>query len=503
MNIAEYFLQSLQELMTPLGIVYLILGAVAGIVLGSLPGLSGGTLMTLLVPITFKMNIVLVMDLFMAIYIGGMSGGCIGSILLGIPGTNSSLPTTWDGYSLTCKGQPVRALSAAVVSNFIGTVPSIMLAIIACRFVAAWAVKLGPWEYAALCFAAITTVVGLSKGNIAKGLLGVGLALFLACIGSDPINASRRFTFGSIDLYSGIHIINIVLGMFAAKIILLEFATQSKAESGKNIKIQGFQFIRKDYWKNKWVMLRSWVTGAVIGFLPGLGGPAASAIAYANEKNLAKNSEEWGKGEIGGVIAPETANNAACGGAIIPMIALGIPGDMAMIQFIAVLNMQGIEVGPLLTKLQPGIVYMIFTAGILAGIVVLLFEIFGMRLFPAILKIPYHFLYPAVLVLTFIGAYLITGTIFGVFITVLACLLGLFMDYFDIPTMPFSLAYILAGLLEKNVRSALNYSRVGVAEFFTRPLSCFFIVLGLAVLVGHAVLPLIKARRAAKQGTKE
>lgn len=503
MDVMGYFWDSVKILCSVQGILYMVLGCLAGIILGALPGLGGGTLLTLLVPITYKMDIVLTMALFCSIYIGGMSGGCIGSILLGIPGTTSSLPTTWDGYSFTKRGEPVRALSAAVFCNFLGTVPSIFLAIFTCKFIAAWAVNLGPWEYAALCFCAIVMVVGLSDGSIAKGLLGVGIALFISCIGSDPISASPRFTFGILDLYGGVNIINLILGMFAAKILMLEFATKAKLDASAKIKVTGFKLDKTDMLRNKWVIIRSWITGAVVGFLPGLGGPAASAIAYANEKNLAKNKDEWGKGEIGGVIAPETANNACCGGAMIPMISLGIPGDLAMVQFIAVLNIQGINVGPVLMRTNPSVVYMIFTASVLAGITVLLLETFGMRLFPAMLKTPYHFLYPAVLVITFLGAYMVTGTIYGIIVTVAACLLGLALDYFEIPNMPFILAYILAPLLEKNIRQGMNYSLKGISEFFTRPLSCLFIIIGVLVLVFSAVIPTIKQKKAAGKAGAE
>ena len=503
MDIFGYFLDSLRELCSVQGVLFLILGAAAGLILGALPGLGGGALITLLVPITYKMNIVLVMDLFVAIYIGGMSGGCIGSILLGIPGTTSSLPTTWDGYAFTKKGDPVRALSAAVVSNFIGTVPSILLAIFTCRIIAVWAVALGPWEYAALCFCAIVMVVGLSEGNLARGMFGVGLAIFISSIGSDPIDAAKRFTFGSIDLYGGISIISLMLGMFAAKLILTEYATRSRVDASK-IKVSGFRSPAKDFKNNIGLTIRSWIIGAVVGFLPGLGGPAASAIAYTNEKNLAKNKSEWGKGEIGGVIAPETANNACCGGAMIPMIALGIPGDITMVQFIAVLTIQGINAGPMLIRQRPEIVYMMFTAAILAGILCLALETFGMRIFPSILKIPYHYLYPAVLVIAFTGSYMVTNSIFGVIVAVAGCLLGLAFDYFEIPSMPFMLTYILSSLLEKNIRQAMNRSLIGVGEFFTRPLSCLFIVVGIAVLIAHVVLPIVKEKRAAKSaGTQE
>ncbi len=490
----NYLLQSLGTLCSFTGIMYILIGSVAGLLFGSLPGLSGGTIMVLLLPISYKMDPVLAMALFMSIHIGSTCGGCIGSILLGIPGTSGSIATTWDGYEFTKQGDPVRALSAAVVCNFIGTIPSILIAMAACRTLANLGVKLGPWEYAAMCFCAVCMVIGLSKGNMVKGFVGVGLAVLIASIGTDPINGSVRLTFGSMDMYSGINVINIMLGLYAAKLILLEYARRSRGAK-TNIKVRRFKWPGKDLKDNIGNMIRSFVTGAFIGFLPGLGAPTSTVIAYANEKSLAKDSEKWGHGAIGGVIAPEICNNAGIGGAMIPMLALGIPGDAIMVQFMAVMSIHGITSGPMLMKTNPDMVYMLFTAAMVAAVFVLLVQTLGMPMFPKFISFPYHYLYPAIIVVSFLGSYMTAGSIFGVIVTVCACALGLAMDYFDIPIMPFIMTYILASLFEKNVRQAMNFSLVGVQEFFTRPVSLIFIIAGVAVLGMHFVKPLISKVR--------
>lgn len=495
MEVLGYFLDALQELCSVEGVIYVIVGTLAGVVLGAIPGLGSSTLMVVLLPISYRMDITLAMALFISITIGGMSGGCIGSILLGIPGTSSSLCTVFDGYEFTKRGEPARALSNAVFANFLGNVPSVILAIACCKVVATWAVKLGPWEYAALCFCAILMVVGLSKGNMIKSMIGVGFAIFLASVGEDPINASGRFLFfGKLEFLDGFNIISVMLGLFAAKIILLEYARQEKTQNPVNIKVEGFKFPGKDLLKNKWLILRSWITGAVIGFLPGLGGPVAAVMAYSNEKTISKDKEKWGHGEIGGVLSCETANNAAIGGALIPLLALGIPGDAAGVQLIAAMNIQGINVGPMFMREQPQIVYMIFTGALLSGLVVLLYQTLGMKTFPSLLKIPYHFLYSSVIMLAFIGAYMSTGSFYGLIVALCCCVLGLLMDYFDIPTLPFLMAYILSPMLELNIRRGMNYSPNGLSEFFRRPLSCVFIIIGILVLIWGFVGPVIKKR---------
>jgi len=493
MDLFDYLLSALKEIGTVTGIIYIVAGTMAGIVLGAIPGLGSSTLMVVLLPLAYKLNTNLVLGLFISIVIGGMSGGCIGSILLGIPGTSSSLCTVWDGYEFTKKGDPVRPLSAAVTVNFFGTVPSILLAVFACKVIAEWAVKLGPWEYAALCFCAILMVVGLSKGNLVKGMLGVGLALFLASVGEDPINASGRFIlFGRLEFLKGFNIISIMLGLFAAKIILLEYARASKTEEKVDIKVGGYKWPGKDLAKNKWAIIRAWILGAVIGFLPGLGGPVASVMAYSTEKMLAKDKSNWGQGEIAGVMVPEIAKNSAVGGALIPLIALGIPGDASNVQFISALNVKGISVGPMFMREQPLIVYIIFVGAILSGIICLLYETLCMKTFPAILKIPYHYLYSTVIILALTGAYMSSGSFFGLFITLFSCVLGILMDIFGIPSLPFLMAFILSPMLELNIRRGFNYSANGLAEFFRRPISCIFIVVGLAVLLYGFLGPVIK-----------
>ncbi len=482
----QYCVDAVRELITPLGIFYLIGGSLIGLLLGSLPGLSGGTITVLLLPIMYKLNVVLAMALLISIHVGSTSGGCIGSILLGIPGTNSSIATVWDGYEFTKLGDPVRPLSVSVVCNFIGTIPSIIIAMACCKALAAVAVKMGPWEYAGMCFCAIAMVIGLSKGNMVKGFVGVGLAILLASMGPDPIMGTKRLTFDIKSLYSGINVVQLMMGMFAAKVIMVEYARRDKIGLSDKIIVRRFRWPGRDIAENLGNLIRSFFTGAFVGFLPGLGGPTSTVIAYSTEKSLSKEKEKWGRGAIGG--------------ALIPMLALGIPGDGAMVQFMAALQIKGVVIGPLLMKNNPEIAYMLFVGGIVAGLFVLLVEIFGMPMFPSFLKIPYQYLYPAIIAISFIGAYMTCNNMFGVFVCVAACLLGLIMEYFEIPEMPFLMTFILSSLLEKNIRQGLNYSFIGPQEFITRPVSCAFIAVGVIMLLWHIVAPIVKK---AKQKRKD
>ncbi len=493
----QYFIEALKSLLTVEGLIYVIAGSLAGVILGAIPGLGSSTLIVVILPISYKLNPAMTMALFISIVIGGMSGGCIGSILLGIPGTSSSLTTVWDGYEFTKQGDPVRALSAAVTSSFLGTLPSIILAVVLCKAIANWAVRLYYWEYAALCYCAILMVVGLSKGNLAKGLFGAGLAFFVASIGTDLDGSARFIFFKMTQLRSGMNLISIMLGLFAGKIIMLEYARGDKTAK-VDVKVGKFKWPGKDLKNNFVGFIRSWIIGLVIGFMPGLGGPVASIMAYSTENMLAKDKSKWGKGEIMGIISGETAKNSAIGGALIPLIALGIPGDASCVQFIQALQMKNIEPSPLLMTQNPAIVYTLFTAAFLSAIVVVLYETIGMPTFPAILKIPYHYLYSIVVILALTGAYMAQRNFFSLIVMLVCCIIAVLMDVFGISSLPFLMAFILAPQLENNLRKGLAANANGFSMFFTRPISCAFIVIGTLVLVYGFVAPVIKKGRKSK-----
>ena len=469
-------LQALMILFTPLNCIYMLGGCVAGMVLGAIPGLSGGTGLIILLPLTFHMDINSAVALLMGIYIGGVSGGYIGSILLGIPGTTNSIATAFDGYPMTKKGESVRALSAATVANFLGTFPSLLLALVASQWLARWAIKLGPWEYASLIVCALTLVITLSKGNLAKGMLSVALGLFLCSFGFAPICGTPRFTFNNYYLYGGFSMVSLMLGIFAGTTIALEFAQNAKA-SKADIKVSKFQNPTKDFMNNKVNVIRSWVIGVVVGFLPGMGGTLANMLAYAQSKSASKHPEEYGQGCIDGVIAPEVANNASIGGALIPLIALSIPGDGAGTILLAALTLQGVQPGPLFINNNPVLFNIIFIAAMISAIFIFLTQILCMPAFPALLKIPYHFLYPVILVLAVAGAFMATNNMFEIIVFLGAVVLGVLMHYLKLPSSPFILSYVLGQLLEQYLRRGANMDPRGMVSFLCRPVSLIFIII--------------------------
>lgn len=472
----ENILIGLQNVFTPYGLTLSLLGAAYGMVVGAIPGLNATTALILVLPITYAMDYISAYILLVAVWIGGVSGGYIGSILVGIPGTMGSAATVYDGYEMTKKGEADRALSIAAVCNFLGTFPSLLVAMFACKFIAKFAVKLGAWEYFSLCMCALVLVVTLSKGDIFKGMISTAIGLLLSQVGYAPVCATPRFTFGSYQLAGGFTLVCVMMGLFAGRVIILEYAREERMGEPRKIKVKGFVNPLKDLIRNKVNVIRSFLLGLWIGFLPGMGSALSNVVAYAQEKSSSKHPEEFGKGCIDGVIAPEVANNASIGGALIPAISLGIPGDGATALLLGTLILHGLDAGPLLMTKNPDMVYTVFMCALIAAVMVLLVQIIGIKLLPALLNVPYHWLYPVIVVFCFLGSYISSSNSFTLFATFGLTMLGLWMNYANIPASPFCLAFVLGTMVETNFRRAMSYSDSTIATFFTRPVSCVLLI---------------------------
>lgn len=486
----------LQNLLSPTCLIFMLLGCVMGIVFGALPGLSGTVGVTLLLPMTYGLSSEMGIALLISIWIGGVSGGFISATLLGIPGTASCIATCFDAYPLSKQGKSRKALMTGILASFIGTFFSCIIAMFLCRYVARIAMMLGPWEYFSLCLCAIVLVISLSKGNLFKGLAGAAIGLLLTCVGAAPIDATPRFTFGNYNLYSGLNSTAIMLGIFAIYLVVINFAKgETKLDVSKEEGVGGEGLTWKEFKDNIVNMIRSFLIGLWIGFLPGMGAGLSNMVAYGQAKSASKTPEKFGKGIVDGVFATETSNNASVGGALIPMISLGIPGDATTAVLLGALTIKGLEPGPLLFQNNPIYVYVLFGAAIISAIMVLVLQMGGIRLFPMILKIPYHYLYPAILVLCFIGAYSTSNTIFALGVMLAMTAIAVFLAWAEIPTTPFILANILGGMLEKYLRRGLSYSSNGARSFFTRPVSLIFLVIAFVSLVWPPISEWLKSRK--------
>ena len=492
------YLSALMLCLKPLNLLMIFGMVCLGIVFGAIPGLSATLGIALLLPVTFGLSTETSFILLLAIWIGGVSGSFISAVLIGIPGSSSSIATCFDGYPMTQKGESNKALAIGITASFLGTFFSVILATILSPIIADFALTLGPWEYFSLCFCAITLVASLSKGNIWKGLMAAGLGLMLGCIGMDPINGTHRFTFGNTNLAAGISTVAQMLGMFAMCQIIRDSAKgEAKMPDASAAGKKGFGITIRDYFENIRVVLFSFAVGLWIGFLPGMGSGISNMVAYGYAKSTDKTGVPFGEGNPAGIWASETANNASLGGALIPMMALGIPGDGITAMLISALTIHGLQAGPLFMTSQPDLAMLIFACVLVAAVVTFIVQALTKNWFAYILRIPYHFLYSVILIIAYIGGFGISNTMFNIYVMLALCLLSLFMSIGGLPTSPLVLAFILSSKLEGYFRRAISMDKGSYAQFVTRPLSLVLLLLAVFCVIWPYLSDYLKKRRAA------
>lgn len=484
----ESIFAGLQAITTPQCILLMILFSTVGIIVGALPGLGAMITIPIVLPMTFGMEAEMGLAILISVYVGAISGSFIGSVLMGIPGTSASVATTFDGYPMSQRGESVRALAIGIVGSFIGTFFSTLIAMFASPAIARITLKLGPWELGALCICAITMVIGLSKKNIFKGLAGAFLGLILGCIGSAPQDGLVRFDLGIMNLSSGINLTALMMGIFAVRMVVMRHGKGLESHSVPDIKMKGFGMKLKDLYGSIKTIILSFGIGLGIGFLPGMGASLSNLVAYSQAQKISKHPEEFGTGCPDGIWASEVANNAAVGGALIPMCAMGIPGDSITAILLGALMIHGLEPGPLLFDRNPSIVYSIFLSVLLSALLVMLLQFAGIRLFPKILRIPYHYLYTAVFVFALIGAFSSTKTMFNVGEMMFFGIVGMALVLLDIPLTPMLLSFILGPMIETYVRRAYSYGKGDWSLFITRPVSAILLL----IAAGVVLTPVIK-----------
>ena len=481
-------LTALLTLLQPQNLIMMYICNLIGCVLGAIPGLNGGLGMTLILPLTFAFSTELSFAMLVGMYVGGVSGSFIAAVLIGIPGSASSIATCYDGYPMTQKGKAAKALSIGITASFIGTVVSILVAMVSTSFIADIALKLGPWEYFALCFMAITMVVGLSNGSVFKGLLSAFIGLWMSTVGADLVTNQLRFTFHNTHLYGGVNIICLLMGTFALQQVATSYAKGNKKMPEVDTKsLGGFGLGIKDFVDNLKTIIVSLLIGLGIGFLPGMGAGISNLIAYGQAKRMSKHPEKFGTGYEPGVWATEVSNNAGVGGALIPMISLGIPGDSTCVLLLSGMTIHGLQPGPMFIQQNPVLANLIFLCVLFSAILIFFTEIFTKRWFPYLLKAPYHYLYSAILILCLMGAFSSTTSMFSVGLVVAFGVLGVLMDMFELPMTPLMLAFILGGKIESYFRMGCSYAKGSLAPFVTRPISCIFLLIAVFSLLSPLI----------------
>lgn len=492
------YITALGILLQPVNLLLMLICAVAGVILGAIPGLSGGLGISLILPMTFALNTELSFAMLVGMYVGGVSGSFIAAVLVGIPGSGASIGTCFDGYPMTKNGQAAKALSIGITGSAIGTVVSILVAMLCSGFIANVALSLGPWEYFSLCLMAITMVVGLSNGSIFKGMIGAFFGLWMSTVGSDLVTNQLRFTFGNTNLYGGINMVCMLMGTFALQQVASNYAKgQQEMPPVDASKLGGFGLTVKDFTDNMRTILVSLGIGLFIGFLPGMGSGISNLIAYGQAKKMDKHPEKFGTGYEPGVWATEVANNAGVGGALIPMISLGIPGDGTTVLLLSAMTIHGLQAGPMFIQQNPVLAALIFLIVLICAIFIFFLELGTKKWFPYLLKAPYHYLFSAIMVISFMGAFSATTSMFSVYLVLVFGLLGILMDMFGIPGTPMMLGFILGGKIESYFRMGCSYARGDLTSFVTRPISLIFLLIALYSVVGPYITKAIKKRKAA------
>jgi len=500
MDTLSYLGQGFGVALTPYNLITALIGTLIGTVVGLLPGLGPINGVALLIPVAFALGLPpeSALILLAAVYLGCEYGGRISSILLNIPGEASTVMTTLDGYPMARNGLAGVALSLSAWSSFIGAFIATCGMVLFAPLLAKWAIAFGPAEYFVLMVFAIVALGGLAGDRPLKTLLAALLGLFLSSVGIDANSGVYRFTFDNIHVSDGIQFVVLVLGLFSVSEILL--LLEKTHHGHQMVKASGrMLFNAKEAAAVFVVNLRCGVLGFVMGVLPGAGATLASAVAYMTEKKLAGESGKFGKGDMRGLAAPETAIGGAACGALVPMLTLGVPGSGTTAVMIGALSLYNITPGPLLFQEQPNIVWGLIASLFIANVMLIILNVPMVRVFTRILSVPNWALVPGIAIITAIGVYAVHATTFDLFLMVAIGILGYLLRKLDFPLSPLLLGFILGGLMEQNLRRALSISNGELGILWSSP-----ITLGTwALVVLMLGLPLYRAWRKRARRSRE
>jgi putative tricarboxylic transport membrane protein len=480
----EPLLASFGGLFAPVSFTLICLGVALGIIFGAIPGLTGGMLMALALPFTFYMSSENACVLLVGMYVGGVTGGLITAILLRIPGSPSNVVTTFDGYPLAQQGKPERALALGVAASAAGGAISWLFLAVLSPPLTRVALSFSPFEYFAFATMGLVLIASVSGDSLVRGLIAGVLGMLVALPGLDQSSGQARLTFGWDQLVGGFNTLPVLIGVFAGSQLIADMlAPETPKPARKLLSIPAMAREMFELRRHPWNVLRSSVIGTWIGFLPAVGGNVGSIVAYSVQRQFSKAPERFGKGAEDGVVASETANNATIGGALIPLIAMGIPGSLGDVMLLAALVLHNVQPGPLLLQTNPSVYYGIISSAFLANFVML-----GMMLVIAsyatqIARVPRAYLIPAIFVFCVVGSFALHGRMFDVGVMFGFAVLGFAMEYLRLPLAPFVIGLILSPLVESNLRSGLMASDGDLSPFATRPIALACLLVSAALFL--------------------
>jgi putative tricarboxylic transport membrane protein len=470
-------------------LLYIIVGVVIGQIVGATPGLSIVMALAIAIPLTFTLDTLTAISFLISVNKGGTVGGAVPAILLNVPGSPESAATTLDGHPMAKKGKPLKAMKYALYYSFFGDISSDIVLILISAPLAIIALKMGPIEITFLMLLAFSIISGLVGNSLIKGLIATALGFLLASVGLDPGAGTPRFTFGMLELYDGIQLAALTIGALAMSEIVANIASNPKGKSAPAVisidpgDKASSRVTLAELLENKFVALRAFVIGTVIGAIPGLGSTTAGFLSYSITKQTAKNPEKLGTGDPRGIAASETANSAVVGANLIPLLTLGIPGNIAAALLVSAFIIHGVQPGPLLFQEQGQLIYGMFGAMLIANFCNLGIGQVGMRFWAIVVSAPRSIIYPGAMLLCFTGAYVVSGGIFGIFVMLCATLLGLFMRMFNFSVIAFIVGFILTPQLEASIVQSLLITNGDPMALLSHPVALALLVLSIACLI--------------------
>ncbi len=497
----DIFSVALRVLADPFSWVLIMLGLGAGILFGALPGISASMGVVLMLPFTYKLDALHALILMVATYSGGVYGGSITAIMFNIPGTPEATPTTFDGYRMTLKGQAGKALGTAITcSAFGGAFSVVMMALIA-PVLAKIALSFGPADYAAVAFLGLSAVAGLGHGpgDQLRTLLSVTMGLLLATVGIDAITGIPRFTFGSPAFLGGIKFIPVMIGAFAGAEVLGQIEKRRKEGEKQVFFREGITAqlpSLKELLVMKWTIIKSAFIGLGIGILPGAGATIASFVSYGEAKRSSKQGHLFGTGIMEGVAAPETANNASTGGAMIPLLTLGIPGSGTTAIILAVFLIYGIQPGPLLFSTNPVLVYSVIVGMFIANLLMVFGGMLGVKMFVQFLKLRYYIIGTSILLLSAVGSFGLNNDIDDVWIFLAFMVVGYFMKRYKFSVAALVLGLVLGRLIENNLRRALIIEHFSWSGVLMHPLTLLLFIITIFALMWPYISVFLSKKKA-------
>ena len=484
-------------ILEPSAFIMIIFATIVGIIFGALPGVGSAMAVVLMVPFTYKMGPVVSIAFLTAVYCSAITGGGITAILFKIPGTPGNTPTTFDGYPMAQQGRADKALGIALVCSAIGGIVSAFAMLLISPQLSSAALRFGPAELFAVAFFGLSVLSSLDSNNVLKTLISGLIGLSLATVGMDPIFGVPRFTWGHSALVGGIPMIPVMIGMFAVTEVLKQTVNPFKIEGEfLNKKVSTKLLTIKETIAMKITILRSAVMGTVIGILPGAGATIAGFLSYAAEVKSSKTPERFGKGAPEGVAATETANNAATGGSMVPLLSLGIPGGNSSAIMVSALMLQGVQVGPMLIKTQPVFLSGVFASMIVTNILMVIVAIGIAKVFSKILNMPYSVLGPVIILLSVVGSFALQNNTGDVRLMMVAAILGYAFIKLGFSSAALVLGLVLGDICESNLRRAVMIADGDILSVLSRPITATLLITCAILLILPFARQLYKSKKA-------